>query len=147
MDPSTAFEIAKTLFAGISAAAAAVQAWYRYRDAKLAAATFDTTYQQTLVSPETAAAADELAAIIPQEVIKDLEGRADQCWTGYRNVLGGDYLPDEVDKATESVQGCVCRELGRLYKLNASIPPRWQGQWKQYRCAERGQAKVAVAGV
>ena len=102
------FEIARVLFAGMSAVATAAQAWRKHREAKLAAAAFDTTYHKTLASPEATAAAEELAAIIPADVIKDLEARAEQCWTGYRDVLGGDYLPNEVDKATGSVQ---CRAL------------------------------------
>ena len=130
-------DLANTLFAGINAVAAAVQAWVVYRDRHKAADAFDTTFKQTLQSPEARAAAEELLTIIPEGVIKELEGRADSCWTGYRNVLGGDYLPDEVDKATESVQACVCRELKRIQKLNGAIPPRWRGQWDRYRCQKR----------
>jgi hypothetical protein len=129
------FDLASTLFAGISAVAAAVEAWISYRDRNRAARAFDLVYRDTLSSPEAADAAKELESIIPEEVIKDLESRADGCWTGYRKVLGGPYLPDEVDKATVSVQACVCRELGRIYELNGSIPPRWQGQWDRYKCA------------
>ena len=130
-------ELANTLFAGISAAAAAVKAWVGYRDRQKAVEAFDGTFKRTLESPEARAAAEELVKIIPEEVIKDLESRADTCWTGYRKVLGGDYLPDEVDKATESVQACVCRELTRIQKLNGSIPQRWLGQWEKYRCKSR----------
>ena len=146
MDATIAFELAKALFAGISAAAAAVQAWYRHRDAEQAASTFDSVHALALAAPDTAAAAEQLLTVIPEAVIKDLEARADRCWTGYRRVLGGDYLPDEVDRATDAVQGCVCRELWRINKLNGSIPSRWKGQWEQYDCATRGQAKVAFAG-
>jgi len=147
MDQSTAFELAKTLFAGISAAGTAVQTWLRLRDPARAAAEFDTTFDRSFASSETAAAASELVAIIPPEVIKELEARADKCWTGYRKVLGGDFLPDEVDHATASVQGCVCRELRRIKDLNGTIPSRWEGQWQKYDCATRGQAKsTASAG-
>jgi hypothetical protein len=137
------FELAKTLFAGISAAWAAVQAWHHFRDAHKAAATFDATYREALTSPDASDAAEELAAIIPEHVITDLEGRADSCWNSYRNVLGGDYLPAEVDKATDAVQACVCRELGRIYTLEGSIPPRWQGQWRRFDCENRGKPRGA----
>ena len=132
------FELANTLFAGISAVAAAVQAWVTYRDRHKAAEAFDSTFKRTAKSPEASAAAEELAAIIPEDVIKGLEARADSCWTGYRKVLGGDYLPDEVDKATKSVQACVCRELKRINTLNGTIPPRWQGQWDRFKCGTHG---------
>ena len=131
------FDLANTLFAGINAVAAAVQAWVAYRDRHKAIEAYDVTFKHALGSPEARAAAEELVAIIPEEIIKDLEGRADTCWTGYRNVLGGDYLPDEVDKATDSVQACVCRELKRIHKLNGTIPPRWQGQWDRFQCHKR----------
>jgi hypothetical protein len=142
-----AFEFARTLFAGISAAAAAVQVWQRRRDTRAARDAFDTSYERTLVSQEAAAAATELVAIIPLEVIRELEGRADNCWKGYRNVLGGDFLPDEIDRATDSVQACVCRELRRIERLNGSIPSRWTDQWRKYECATRGhRANAAFAG-
>ena len=132
-----AFELAKTLFAGITAAAAAVQAWQRLRDAKAAAREFDRAFGASRASREAATAATELVAIIPQDVIRELEARADGCWTSYRKVLGGEYLPDEIDHATESVQSCVCRELSRIEKLTGSIPSRWRDQWRQYECITR----------
>lgn len=131
------FDLANTLFAGLSAVAAAVRAWVAFRDRKKAADAFDSTFTHDLNSAEAQAAAKELLDIIPVKVIEDLERRADDCWTGYRKVLGGDYLPDEVDKATDSVQACVCRELRRIDKLNGSIPPRWQGQWDRFACEKR----------
>jgi hypothetical protein len=140
-----AFEVARTFFAGISAAAAAIQVWQRRRDAKAATETFDTTYERTRTSREAADAASELLSIIPEEVIRDLEGRADQCWRSYRNVLGGDYLPDEIDHATDSVQACVCRELRRIVKLNGSVPHRWGDQWRHYNCATHGQGKSTAS--
>jgi len=54
-------------------------------------------------------------------------------------------LADEIDEATESVQCCVCRELGRIYKLNGSIPPRWMPQWEKYECGTRVQTASARA--
>lgn len=142
MDPVT-LEIARTLFAGISAVAAAIQVWYRSRDKRKAAAEFDARYEKTLVSPEAKDAATELVAIIPEDVIADLEKRADSCWTGFRNVLDDlEYLPEQVDKATEAVQACVCRELGRIQKLNGSIPPRWLPQWQRYDCEGRSRKRT-----
>lgn len=132
-----AFDLALALFAGISAAAEAIQAWLALRDKRKAASVFDETYEKTLQATDSKKAAEQLVAIIPTEVIQDLEERARSCWTGYRKVLGGEYLPDEVDKATDSVRACVCRELGRIHKLNGSIPDRWMPQWNQYKCVER----------
>jgi hypothetical protein len=137
IDPISAFELARTLFAGISAAAAAIGVWQKSRDKKEAAAAFDKAYVEERESSRSKDAAQELLSIIPPDVVVGLESRADLCWTGYRTVLGGQYLPDEVDRATDAVQACVCRELRRLYKLSGQIPSRWKGQWERYKCADR----------
>src|SRR5205807_1549104 len=100
IDPASALELAKMLFAGISAAAAAINVWQKSRDSKQAAKSFDKTLTTVRESPSARLAAQELVHIIPHEVLSDLEGRADLCWTGYRAVLGGDYLPAEIDRAT-----------------------------------------------
>jgi hypothetical protein len=135
IDPISALEIAKTLFAGISAAAAAIGVWQKSRDSKRAAKSFDQTFTTVRESPSAHSAAQELVQIIPHEVISALEARADSCWTGYPAVLGGDYLPNEVDQATTAVQACVCRELRRIYELNGQIPYRWKDQWDRYKCS------------
>ena len=139
MDP---LEIAKILYAGISAVAAAIRVWRRSSDKRVAvpkaAAQFDEVYQATLASPEAIAAATELVAIIPEDVLRDLENRAQACWTLFRKALDPrEYLPDEIDNATEGVQACVCRELSRIRKLNGSIPDKWLPQWQRYDCENR----------
>jgi hypothetical protein len=134
MDPIT-IEIAKLLFAGISAVSAAAGVWRSTRNQAAAAREFDRTLAAVQASPESLAAANELS-IIPADIVADLERRADQCWTGYRKVLGGKYLPTEIDEATLSVQACVCRELSRLFKLGGHIPTRWRGQWDRYHCEQ-----------
>jgi len=139
MDP---LEIAKILYAGISAVAAAIRVWRRSSDKRIAvpkaAAQFDEVYKTTLASPEAIVAATELVAIIPEDVLRDLENRAQTCWTWFRNALDPrEYLPDEIDNATEAVQACVCRELRRIHKLNGSIPDKWLPQWRRYDCEGR----------
>ena len=130
-------EIARLFFSGISAAASAIGVWQKSRDKKKAAKEFDEKFEEIKKSSEAQEAAVELLNSIPNDVIKDLEARADRCWTSYRKVLGGEFLPDEVDDATEAVQACVCRELGRIYKLNGEIPRRWQRQWNRYNCKKK----------
>ena len=92
---------------------AAINVWINTRDRSAAAAEFDKTLDQVRYSVVSDEAARDILSIIPGDVVADLEARADQCWTGYRQVLGGRYLPTEVDSATISVQACVCRELSR----------------------------------
>ena len=92
---------------------AAINVWINTRDRSAAAAEFDKTLDQVRYSVVSDEAARDILSIIPGDVVADLEARADQCWTGYRQVLGGRYLPTEVDSATISLQACVCRELSR----------------------------------
>ena len=129
-------EVAALLFAGISAVMASIQVWRKSRDSSAAAQEFDREFDRAKDAPETLAAAEELLSIAPREVIEDLEERADECWNGYRKVLSGDYLPNEIDKASDSVKACVCRELWRIHKINGGkIPDRWEKQWDAYDCA------------
>ena len=113
---------------------AAINVWINTRDRSAAAAEFDKTLDQVRYSVVSDEAARDILSIIPGDVVVDLEARADQCWTGYRQVLGGGYLPTEVDSATISVQACVCRELSRIFVLSGTIPGRWHAQWDRYEC-------------
>ena len=140
------FDLANLFFAGISAVASAIQVWQFTRDKVKASLAFDETYTNTLASPESKEAAQQLVDVVPHEIVKDLEGRADKCWTRYRKVLGGDYLPDEIDEATDSVKGCVCRELRRIDELNGFIPDRWKSQWERFKCEERAKEIEMRAG-
>lgn len=127
-------EIAATLFAGIQAVAAAIDVWQSSRSKRRAADAFDERFQESAQSNQAQQAAEELVHIIPEDVVRDLEKRAETCWTRFRKVLGGDFLPDEVDEATDSVRLCVCRELSRIKKLTGEIPDRWREQWDLYEC-------------
>jgi len=128
-------EWALLLFAGISAAADAFHVWQSIRDKKAAAKAFDETFARMRGSQEARQAATQLLAIAPPDVIEQLENRAEKCWSGYRTVLGGPYLPNEVDNATDAVKACVCRELKRIHSINGGkIPDRWRAQWDAYKC-------------
>jgi hypothetical protein len=136
VDPLSMMEIAKLLFSGISAASAAIGVWQRERDRKAAAKAFDEALEEQRVSNESTLAGQELAALLPPDILRQLEGRAEACWNKYRKVLGDDkeFLPDEIDNATEAVKACICRELKRIRSLNGNIPDRWKKHWKQYAC-------------
>jgi hypothetical protein len=138
-------EFASLFFAGISAAMAAIQVWQASRNKDAAVQKFDQTFQDTLKDPETQAAAQQLLNVAPADVVRDLVGRAEKCWTSYRKVLGGPFLPDEIDNATDSVRACVCRELGRIHKINGGkIPHRWRNQWDAYDCVGIGKNQKSI---
>lgn len=80
---------------------------------------------------------EELSAIAPQSTIDKLTERVQICFTRYESVLDDDdYLPPEVDKATEALIACICRELTRLMKVNGGTLPTdsLKRYWDSYRC-------------
>jgi len=139
-------ELAKLLFSGVSAVSAAINIWKSTRNRQAAAQTFDATFAEVQRSPAATAAAQQLMQVAPPEIVGVLEGRAEKCWTGYRDVLIGEFLPEEIDNATAAVQACVCRELNRIVKINGFIPDRWRPQYDQYGCSKRPD-KPATARV
>ena len=133
-DPHSAFEAARLLFSGISAVGAAIGIWRGRRNQEEASKAFDEALAKTRDSAEAEQAAAELVNVMPEDVLKMMESRAELCWVGYKTVVDGKFLPDEIDRATDAVRACVCRELRRIYKLNGQIPPRWIPQWEKYGC-------------
>jgi hypothetical protein len=129
--------LARSLFSGVCAVAAGVAAWRATRSPAEAAVLFDKTMEHLKTSQDANLAAVQLSQLVPFEVIHSLELRAAKCWTGYRQVLDGNYLPQAIDEATESVQACVCQELGRIYALSGHMPDRWAAQWDLYKCKAR----------
>lgn len=129
-------EIARVFFTGISALATSIGVWQKSRDGKKAAKVFDESYTKIRNSSESRLAAQELIGLMPKDILESLERRAEHCWSGYKGVLEGGFLPNEVDEATESVKACICRELRRIKKLNGYLPVKWNEHWNYYECIQ-----------
>lgn len=127
MDPSL-------LVAGISALLKAIDVWIRYRDSQRAEEAFRREQEEAPKTPQIQTEARALATIIPQDILDSLIARAERCWTGYKAVLEGRYLPDEVDDATEAVKSCICRELKRIDALGEPLPPGKLKTWQEKYC-------------
>lgn len=81
--------------------------------------------------------ASRLSFLIPEDIIRNILERLEKCWERYSNILKDDknYLPEEIDNATDAVIACICRELQRFYKLNKSIPAGiLREYWEKYAC-------------
>ena len=121
-----------TFIATVSAALQAVQTWLAVRDYRAAAQAGDAGFRSGATDQQ---AAGELATLVPREVLADMTKRVKGCWEKYRSVLNDDqeYLPDEVDNATEAVKRCICRELRRIHSLNDTVPAGdLQNWWNAY---------------
>lgn len=122
------------IVATVSAGMQAVELWLNLKDrikAKIAIEQAETMQAE----PAIQEAAQRLL-IIPKELLDTFNGRVDRCFTNYKDVLNDEqYLPKEIDDATEALKRCVCRELKRLHSVNGSIPEgplrTW---WEQYQC-------------
>lgn len=69
-------------------------------------------------------------------MLDTFSSRVKRCFDKYAMVLkDNDYLPGEIDDATEALKKCVCRELHRLQEVNGNIPHGiLRNYWNQYRC-------------
>lgn len=127
--------VAPTLIiSGISAVLQAIDTWVNYRDSNLAAREFENRIQS---APHDAAIQSEAAALeslVPAPVLATMTSRAERCWSRYHEVLNGEYLPSEVDDATQAVKACICRELSRIRDLNGTIPPGELSKWWAAYC-------------
>jgi len=127
LDPSILISI-------FSAALQSVQTWFQVRDSKRAADAAKLQFQHAQTDPRMRAQADLLIQLVPSEVLQLMIGRVNGCWDDYSAVLSGEFLPNEVDKATLSIKACLCRELKRIYDLNGSIPEGPLRSWWENYC-------------
>jgi len=123
------------IISGISAAMQAIQLWLQFRDRHRAAEPLDHIEER---APEFQAESSQLQQLVPTDILLTLQERAEACWSKYKNVLQDtQYLPEEIDDATEAVKACMCRELNRLMSVNGTIPPgTLRNCYDQYRCAQ-----------
>ena len=127
-----------TFIAGISGVLQAVQVWYASKSHAQARNAFDRAFSSAQKSLEVEEEARAVSQVVPQEIFDDLSERAQRCWTRYREVLNGEYLPAEVDEATEALKKCICRELGRLISLGEPLPRGKLAQWWITYCRPAG---------
>src|SRR5688500_5817157 len=96
------------LISGVSALLKAIDTWVGYRDSRRAAEAFRREQQAAEESIQVAQEARSLADIVPIDVLNVMTSRAERCWSRYREVLDGSFLPAEVDEATSAVKACIC---------------------------------------
>ena len=124
------------IISGFSATLQAIQTWLQFRDSRRALGMFRDRFES---GPQLASIRNQaryLSTIIPQPVLDTLGDRVRRCWDKYQDVLGGDFLPGEIDEATVQVKRCLCRELKRIAELNGGrIPPGDLTDWWVTYCS------------
>lgn len=79
--------------------------------------------------------------IIPEPVLDLMTERVQKCWDYYQSVLSGDYLPPQVDRATNQLKFCLCQELRRIRELNAlKLPTPVLDKWWEAYCGVENQS-------
>lgn len=131
MDPTV-------IIAAITATMDAIELWRKFRNkegAQKAISQVESLRETEHIQEE----ARKLKVLIRPDILDTMENRVQTCMDRYKKILESDedYLPEEIDKATDALLSCVCRELKRIQKVNGSLPDGiLQDYWKQYRCED-----------
>lgn len=78
-----------------------------------------------------------LEGLVPPPVLNTLKVRVDICWTDFNEVAANQNLtPGQMDRFTEGLRECICRELKIIIRLNGKLPTKtMQDWWNGYECA------------
>ncbi|HWZ16008.1 MAG TPA: hypothetical protein VNW95_12290 [Mucilaginibacter sp.] len=136
------------LVAMVSASMQAIDLWLNFRDKeKVNAVMNQVDYLQS--SPQIQEEGDNLLLLIPVDVFDILSNRVQACFDKYKAMFDNnyEYLPAELDEATEALKRCICRELSRIYSLNGRIPDGTLSHyWNQYSCSNTTRREYATVG-
>lgn len=124
------------LISAVSAVADVIQLWYKFKDRRKVMENYEEKITQP-IKAEFIKEAQVLQNLIPQDLLDVMNQRIQNCLTRYKKVMLSDidYLPIEMDNATEAVRKCVCRELNRILKVNGFIPKGELSRfWDTYKC-------------
>src|SRR5690349_14317425 len=108
----------------VAAAFEAITAWLNYRDKRRTREAAGRAYVDAPSTPTYQDEVGRLVNVVPPDVLATMANRVDNCWKRYHVVIADDteYLPGEIDNATEAVKKCICRELARVQALNGFVP-------------------------
>jgi len=138
--------VAVSIIATIKNGMEAIKAWFDIGDKiearKIARRKLEEANMEKAGSqPEILEEAQRLASLIPEDILRSFQERTEKCWARYKHVLASpEFLPEEVDEATQAVIACVCRELNRLFEVNKKIPEgTLKDYWDNYSCLNKRQ--------
>lgn len=78
-----------------------------------------------------------LEGLVPNQVLNTLKRRVEICWIDFNEVAENQNLtPRQMDRYTEGLRECICRELKIIRRLNGKLPAKtMQDWWNEYECA------------
>lgn len=79
-----------------------------------------------------------LEGVIPNFVLVTLRGRVEVCWTDFNDAVANfNITPNQLDRYSEGLKECICRELKIIKNLNKELPTRkMQEWWDTYKCPD-----------
>jgi hypothetical protein len=117
----SAMGIAELVIAATSALMEAIGVWQRHRDARRVEQAHDTEFQRVQASPEAKTEAAHLSRVVPEDVLKQIYERIDQCWINFKDATAS-LAPEEIDLAMNAAIRCWCREANRIKRLTGTLP-------------------------
>ena len=120
----------------VQGAMQAISFWQEQRD-RIKASKALKSVENLIDNPDVIKEQTILKSLIPERTLNLMTERVNVCFKRYDEVLDDDssYLPAEIDKATDAVIACICRELRRIMKLNGELPTdTLKAYWEKYNC-------------
>lgn len=79
-----------------------------------------------------------LEGLIPNSVLVTLRGRVEVCWTDFNEAVANlNITPNQLDRYSEGLKECICRELKVIKRLHGHFPTqKMQEWWDGYKCPE-----------
>lgn len=131
------YELGQFITGVISTSLQVFQLWQEHRNVDEIQSKI-RQFDQITSSPQTIAEGQLLEGLIPTNVLNTLKGRVEICWSDFDDVMKSNNItPRQIDRYTEGLRECICRELKVIMRLNGSLPTQsMQNHWKEYKCVE-----------
>jgi hypothetical protein len=79
-----------------------------------------------------------LESLVPRPVLNTLKSRVEVCWNDFNDSVSNlNITPNQLDRYSDGLKECLCRELSVIKKLNGNLPTsQMQQWWDAYKCGE-----------
>lgn len=79
-----------------------------------------------------------LESLIPTPILGTLRSRVEVCWNDFNDSVSNlNITPNQLDRYSDGLKECICRELKVIKNLNGNLPTRQMQQWWDvYQCRE-----------
>lgn len=113
----------------------ALQLWRDTRDVEAVKSKINQ-FDKITSSQKVISEGQRLQQVVPIPVLNTLKERVDQCWTDFQDAAGNhNILPRQLERYTEGLRECICRELRVIKRLNGKLPTESMNSWwNEYQC-------------